>query len=409
MPRDGSPASPDPPLDPKDSSTGPEKPDTPAAQGEEKPAEPLALETAPAMNVRGIALTIMSVLAVILVLQYAQRVLIPIVLAVLISYVLGPLVDSLARHGVSRWVGAALVILLLCGALAYSTYKLAPQFIAIVDEVPNATRRLAERTRVARRAKDANAIEKMQRAASEIDKVAAAASDPAPTQSGVTRVQVVEPAFRATEYLWAGGRTALALLGQFAMVLFLVFFLLVTGDLFKRKLVKIAGPTLTKKKITVQIMDDINKQISGFLRVQVFTSALVGVLTGLALWYFGVGQSVVWGLFAGIFNSIPYLGPLIVTGGLGAVTFMQFDDVLKTTYICAITMAITSLEGWLLTPALMSRAAQMNPVAIFVGLLFWSWVWGVWGTILAVPMMMTAKAICDRVEDLQAVGELLGE
>ena len=244
----------------------------------------------------------------------------------LISYVLGPLVDTLARRGLSRWIGAALVIVLLCGTLAYSTYKLAPQFIAIVDEVPNATRRLAERTRIARRSEDESAIEKMQRAASEIDKVAAAASDPAPTQRGVTRVQVVEPAFRATEYLWAGGRNALAFLGQSAMVLFLVFFLLVTGDLFKRKLVKIAGPTLTKKKITVQIMDDINKQISGFLRVQVVTSALVGVLTGLTLWYFGVRQAVVWGLFAGIFNSIPYLGPLIVTGGLGAVTFMQFDD-----------------------------------------------------------------------------------
>ncbi len=358
---------------------------------------------------RSIALTIMSVLAVILVLQYSQSVLIPIVLAVLISYVLGPLVDSLARHGVSRWIGAALVLMLLCGALGYGTYKLTPQFISIVDNVPNATRRLLQRARGARRPEEASAIEKMQRAASEIDKVAAAASDPAPTQSGVMRVQVVEPAFRATEYLWAGGKNAVAFLGQFAMVLFLVFFLLVTGDLFKRKLVKIAGPTLTKKKITVQIMDEINQQISGFLRVQVLTSALVGVLTGLVLWYFGVRQYVVWGLFAGIFNSIPYLGPLIVTGGLGAVTFMQFDNVIKTTYICGITMAITSLEGWLLTPTLMSRAAQMNPVAIFVGLLFWSWVWGVWGTILAVPMMMTAKAICDRVEDLQPVGELLGE
>ena len=384
------------------------RPETPERTEETTP-EPPAIESAPAMNVRSIALTIMSVLGVVLVLQYAQSVLIPIVLAVLISYVLGPLVDTLARRGLSRWIGAALVIVLLCGTLAYSTYKLAPQFIAIVDEVPNATRRLAERTRIARRSEDESAIEKMQRAASEIDKVAAAASDPAPTQRGVTRVQVVEPAFRATEYLWAGGKNALAFLGQFAMVLFLVFFLLVTGDLFKRKLVKIAGPTLTKKKITVQIMDDINKQISGFLRVQVLTSALVGVLTGLTLWYFGVRQYVVWGLFAGIFNSIPYLGPLIVTGGLGAVTFMQFDDLMKTTYICGITLAITSLEGWLLTPTLMGRAAQMNPVAIFVGLLFWSWVWGVWGTILAVPMMMTAKAICDRVEDLQPVGELLGE
>jgi predicted PurR-regulated permease PerM len=406
-PNGGSAAAPDPAPAAKKETSVSKKPETPAS--EETTPEPPAIESAPAMNVRSIALTIMSVLGVILVLQYAQSVLIPIVLAVLISYVLGPLVDTLARRGLSRWIGAALVIVLLCGTLGYSTYKLAPQFIAIVDEVPNATRRLAARTRIARRNEDPSAIEKMQRAASEIDKVAAAASDPAPTPQGVTRVQVVEPAFRATEYLWAGGKNALTFLGQFAMVLFLVFFLLVTGDLFKRKLVKIAGPTLTKKKITVQIMDDINRQISGFLRVQVLTSALVGVLTGLTLWYFGVRQYVVWGLFAGIFNSIPYLGPLIVTGGLGTVTFMQFDDLVKTTYICGITLAITSLEGWLLTPTLMGRAAQMNPVAIFVGLLFWSWVWGVWGTILAVPMMMTAKAICDRVEDLQPVGELLGE
>ena len=249
----------------------------------------------------------------------------------------------------------------------------------------------------------------MQRAATEIDKAAAAATQPVPTPSGVQRVQVVEPAFRATDYLWAGGRTVLAFIGQFAMVLFLVFFLLVTGDLFKRKLVKIAGPTLAKKRVTVQIMDDINHQISGFLRVQVLTSSLVGVLTALALWYFGMNQYIIWGVLAGIFNSIPYLGPLVVTGGLGIVAFMQFDDLLHTSYICAATLAITTLEGWLLTPALMSRAAQMNPVAIFVGLLFWSWVWGVWGTILAVPIMMTVKAICDRIEDLQPVGELLGE
>jgi predicted PurR-regulated permease PerM len=377
---------------------------------EKDAAEPVAIESTPAEDVRNVAFTVVAVIAVILILQYAQTVLIPIVIGVLLSYVLGPMVDSLARHGVSRWIGAALVIVLLVGGLGVGTYTLAPQILSIVDDMPTATRRLLERSKLSRsRKEDEGAIEKMQRAATEIDKAAAAASQPAPAQSGVTRVQIVEPAFRATDYLWAGGKNALGFLSQFAMVLFLVFFLLVTGDLFKRKLVKIAGPTLTKKKVTVQIMDDINRQISGFLRVQVLTSALVGVATALALWYFGVRQFVVWGLLAGIFNSVPYLGPLVVTGGLGAVVFIQFDDVLKTGYICAITLAITSLEGWLLTPTLMSRAAQMNPVAIFVGLLFWSWVWGIWGTILAVPMMMTAKAICDRVEDLQTVGELLGE
>ena len=98
-----------------------------------------------------------------------------------------------------------------------------------------------------------------------------------------------------------------------------------------------------------------------------------------------------------------------MTGGLGFVAFIQFDDVPKTVTICAVAFAITSVEGFLLTPALMSRAARMNPVAIFVGLLFWSWIWGIWGTVLAVPMLMMIKAVCDHIEDLQPIGELLGE
>jgi predicted PurR-regulated permease PerM len=395
-----------------DRTAGVNKKDEPTTGGgETQPAagdEPVTLDPTP-IDIRSMQLTVIATLAVILVLQYAEPVLIPIVIGVLISYVLGPAVDSMAKRGVSRWIGSAIVLILLCGGLGFSMYKLTPQVMSIVEDLPNATRRLADRVKSPGRSQDAGALEKVQRAATEIDRAAAAATDPVPTPQGVQRVQIVEPAFRATDYLWAGGRNVVAFLGQFAVVLFLVFFLLVTGDLFKRKLVRIAGPTLSKKKITVQIMDDINRQISGFLRVQVLTSLLVGTLTAIVLWYFGVRQFIVWGVLAGIFNSVPYLGPIGVTAGLGVVAFMQFDDLVQTAYVCGATLAITSLEGWLLTPALMSRAAQMNPVAIFVGLLFWSWIWGVWGTILAVPMMMMMKAICDRVEDLQPVGELLGE
>jgi len=96
-------------------------------------------------------------------------------------------------------------------------------------------------------------------------------------------------------------------------------------------------------------------------------------------------------------------------GSLGVVAFLQFDDLVQTSIVCAVTFAITALEGFLLTPMLMGRAAQMNPVAIFIGLLFWSWMWGIWGTVLAVPMLMMLKAVCDHVEDLQPIGELLGE
>jgi predicted PurR-regulated permease PerM len=372
------------------------------------PAEDSIESVGSDIDLMRLALIVLAVIGTILMLQFARAVLIPIVVAGLISYVLGPAVSSMERYHIPRVLGSFVMIALLCGGIGLGVYTLADETMAIVENVPTAARRLADRARARGRERD-DALGKVQEAAKEVEQAAEQAADPGPAPKGVTRVQIVEPAFAARDYLWAGGRGLAGLLGQFAIVLFLVYFLLVTGDLYKRKLVKIAGPTLTKKKITVQIMDEINRQISGFLRVQVLTSAIVAVVTALALWGFGVQQFLVWGLLAGIFNSIPYLGPLIVTSALGVATFMQFNDVLTTAYVCGATLAITSLEGWLLAPALMSRASRMNPVAVFVGLLFWSWVWGVMGTILAVPMLMALKATCDRVEDLQSIGELLGE
>jgi predicted PurR-regulated permease PerM len=355
-----------------------------------------------------IALVVIGVVGAVLLLHYARMLLIPVVVGILLSYVLSPAVTSMARHHVPRFVGAAIVLALLVGGVGVAGYTLSDDALAIVESVPDAARRLATQVRWQRRQQD-GALQKFEEAATELERAAQSATQPVNSVTGVQKVQVVEPPFDARAYLWSGGTGLVWFLGQSMMVLFLVYFLLVTGDLYKRKVVKIAGPTLTKRKITVQILDEINVQISSFLRVTVVTSALVAVATGLVLWWFEVNNYFVWGLLAGILNSIPYLGPVVVTGALGVVTFLQFDDLVRTAYVCGTTLAITSLEGWLLTPALMSRASQMNPVAIFVGLLFWSWVWGVWGTILAVPILMTIKAVCDRVEDFKAIGELLGE
>lgn len=389
-----------------------------AESGEEQPtvlpsslpssdSEPLHIRMP--VDVRSVALTAIGVLAVVWALRWAEPVLIPIVLAILISYVLAPLVRSMAKRGIPHALGAFIVIAAVCAGIGYGAYALSDDAVAIVDDLPRAARNVKERLEAKRSPQDETLLDKVQSAATEIDQTAAETADPTPVRRGVTRVQVVPPPFSASEYLWASGRSVISFLGQFSMVLFLVYFLLVTDDLFKRKIVKIAGPTLTKKKISVQIMDEINQQISNFLRVQVVTSVLVAVATAAALWAFGLENYLIWGLLAGVFNSIPYLGPIIVSGGLAVVAFLQFNDLWMTAYVTGSALAITSLEGWLLTPLLMSRAAQMNPVAIFIGLLFWSWVWGVWGTILAVPMLMTVKAICDRIEDLQPVGELLGE
>jgi predicted PurR-regulated permease PerM len=360
----------------------------------------------------------MAALAVILILQYAQSVLVPIVLGVLISYGLAPFVGALYRFRIPRAFGAAVAVTLLVGGIGLGIYTLSDQAMAIVSDVPVAAQRIRDRVRL-HRSSTGGALAKVQRAANEIDRAAQEAAAPSAAErelaaterknTGVQRVEVVQPPFRASDYLWSGSVGLLGFAGQFVLVLFLVYFFLVTGDLYKRKLVKIGGTTLSEKKITVQILDDINLQIESFMRVEVFTSVVVGVFTGISLWWLGVDHPIVWGILSGVFNSIPYLGPLIVTGGLGVVSFMQFDDLLRTSYVCGVAFAITSLEGFLLTPMMMSRAAQMNPVAIFLGLLFWSWIWGIWGTVLAVPMMMMIKAICDHVEDLHPVGELLGE
>jgi predicted PurR-regulated permease PerM len=350
------------------------------------------------------------VLAFILFLQYAVSILVPIVLGVLISYALSPFVAALVKWRVPRALAAAMAVLLLLGGIGTGVYTLSDEAMSIVANVPEAARRLRQRVVAHQRSSDGAILEQVKKAATEIEKTAAAATtttDPPPSRT--PRVEVVQPAFRASDYIWIGGVGLFGFLGQFAVIIFLTFFLLVTGDLYKRKLVKIAGPTLSKRRITVQILDEINQQIENYIKVQLLTNTLVAIATGTVLWWFGVENYAMWGLLSGLFNSIPYLGPVVVTLGLGVVSFMQFDDLLKSAYVCGAAFAITSLEGFLLTPALVSRAAQMNPVAIFTGLLFWTWLWGVWGTVLAVPMLMILKAICDHVEDLQSLGELLGE
>ena len=369
---------------------------------------PVAATLAGPVDIRNVSLSILTVVAVILMLQYMQPVLIPVALGILISYALWPIVTALARIKVPRAIGAAVAVIVFVGAIGFTFYTFSDEAMGIIRDIPPAARSLRERIEARKSKASETALEQVQEAATEIDKAAAKASEPTVQTRGVQKVEVVQPSFRISDYVGMGGGI-IPLGGQFVVILFLVYFMLVTGDLFKRKLVRIAGPTLTRKKITVQILDEINRQIESFIKVQVLTSALVGTATALALWWFGVHHFIIWGILAGILNSIPYMGPIVVSGGLAVVAYMQFNDVVKMFYVAGTAMVITSLEGFLLTPALMSRAAQMNPAAIFIGLLFWSWVWGIWGTVLAVPMMMMIKAICDHVEDLQPIGELLGE
>jgi predicted PurR-regulated permease PerM len=375
--------------------------------GEREDGEPDPMVIRMPVDVRSVALTVIATIALVLFLQYAQAVLIPVVLSTLIFYVLDPIVDRLEKIKLPRALGAALILLTLIGGSGYALYQLRDDALAVVEELPRAAQRVRNSLRDGRTA-GSNPMDKLQEAAKEIDKTAAVAAGPQERDpGGIQRVQVVQP-FRATDYLMWGSAGAAALAAQGVMILFLTYFLLVADDLYKRKLVKIM-PTLSKKKVTVQIVDEIGNQIERFMLVQVFTSLIVAVATAAALWWIGLNQPVVWGLTAGVLNSIPYFGPIVVSGGLALVAYLQFGTIEMAMYVAAIAMVITTLEGWLLTPALMGKAASINPAAIFIGIIFWSWVWGVWGLILAVPMLMMVKAVCDRIEELQPIGELLGD
>ena len=360
------------------------------------------------VDIRSAALTIMAGLALILVLQYAQAMIIPIVLAVLISYALEPMVAWLVRRRLPRGLAAAVVLLALVATGGWMLYSLRTQAAAFVDQLPQAATRL-RRMMENDRPTAATAIQQVQKAATELEKAANAAAGPPPAPSGVQRVQVETPPINISDYVMWGSIGIVAAIGQLVLILFLVYFLLASGDLYRRKLVKIVGTSLSEKRVTVQILQEIDRQIEMFLLVEVFTSVIVGVATWLAFMALGVEQAAVWGVLAGIFNSIPYFGPVIVTGATSVVGFLQFGNLRMAILVGAVSLAITSLEGFLLTPWLTSRATRMNAVAIFVGLLFWGWVWNVWGMLLAVPMLMVMKAVCDHVEDFKGIGELLGD
>jgi len=359
------------------------------------------------VDIRSAALTVLAVLAIILVLQYAQAMIIPIVLAVLISYALEPIIAWLERRRIPRALGAAVVLLSLVGGGGWMIYGMRSQATAIVEQLPQAARRLRQSVENDRPTA-ASAIQQVQKAATELERAANAASPP-PPPNGIQRVQVETPPINISDYVMWGSLGVVAAVGQLVLILFLVYFLLSSGDLYRRKLVKIVGPSFTDKKLTVQILQEIDRQIEMFLIVEVFTSLIVGVATWLAFLALGVEQAAVWGLLAGLFNSIPYFGPVIVTGATAAVAFLQFGTLRMAIVVGASSLIITSLEGFLLTPWLTSRAARMNAVAVFVGLLFWGWVWNVWGMLLAVPMLMVMKVVCDHVEDFKGVSELLGD
>ncbi|WP_235504155.1 AI-2E family transporter [Acidovorax sp. Leaf84] len=359
------------------------------------------------VDVRNLSLALLALFASVALLHWASAVFIPIMLSLLLTTALRPAVEMLHRARVPRWLGAGVLLIAIVGSLATAAWSLSDGAAQLVDSLPVAAKKVRDNIRS--RATSASPLDTVQQAAAQIEQAANENTAAAPARRGVQRVIVERPPFNVRDYLWSGTMGLMSALGQLTVVIFLTFFALASGNLFRNKLLRIAGTSLERRKVTIHVLEDITNQIQRYLLVQVFTSVLVGVATGLAYWALGLQNAAVWGVVAGVLNLAPYIGSALVTGSSALVAFLQFGTIDMALAIGGASLVIHTLIGNLLTPWLTSRTSSMSPVAVFVSVLAWGWLWGLWGLLLGIPVMMAVKAICDRVEDLKAVGELLGD
>lgn len=345
------------------------------------------------------ALWILAVLAAVFSLKFAAELLIPIVIAVLISYALEPVVAWLVTHHVPRLAGASLILALIASLSGLGIYSLQDDFLQATEALPKAARRLRVLLTPDAASVPASNIQQA------VEELSGNGTGESHGTAGTRRTPELPPNGSSSGTNAIGSVFSVA--GHLTVIFFLVFFLLVAGDHFRTRIIEIAGPTPERRALTAKIIDDINGQIQRYLLALLVTGAVVGIATWAILVWMEVPQPVVWGLLAGLFNSIPYFGPLIVSGGLFVVGFVNSGDGLEALKIAGAALAITSLEGWLLTPPLMGRFEHMSALVVFVGLLLWTWIWGPWGTVLAVPMLAVVKAVVDHVEALKPVSRLM--
>jgi predicted PurR-regulated permease PerM len=361
------------------------------------------------VDARGVALGILATLALVFALRWAQSFSISLLVGIFLAYTLNPLVVWLERLKVPRIAGASIVMLAVICALGLGTYSLRGQMQTIVEQLPEAASKLSARLASLRIGQLIN-MQKVQTAAREIEKATSQAeSSPSAAKQPATHVVVDQAGFKLGNALWAGSMGALGFVGEAAMVGFLVFFLLVSGDTFKRKLVRLTGPSLSRKKITVHILDDINESIQRYMFMLFITSLLVMLLSWIAFAWIGLENAGAWAVAAGLLHVIPYFGPVVTAGATGLAAFLQFDSLWIALLVSGASVAIATVVGIFVTTWMTGKIAKMNAAAVFIALLFWSWLWGVWGILLGIPIIFIAKVISQHVEQLHPVAELLGE
>ena len=374
------------------------------AEGEETATEKERVLLRLPIDVRSTAMVVVASLLGLYALRWAAEIVIPVLMGLLFSYALTPLVNGLVRLRVPRALGAAMVMIALVGGIGWGTWLLSDQANNLIVSLPDAAAKLRDTLHPRHRDPTPSPIDTVQKAAATLAQATDGTTKPTP---GVAKVQIVKASFNVQDYLFAGTMRAAEAGAQVLVVSFITYFLLAAGDTFRRKLARIAGPNFAKRKITVQALDEITEQIQRYLLVQLLTSVVVGLATALAFWALGVNNAAVWGVLAGVLNLVPYVGTVVICGASAVVALLQFGTIQMAMAVGSVSIILHIISGYIITPWLTSRTSRLNAVVVFIGVLAWGWLWGVWGLLLGTPILMALKAICDRVEDLRAIGELL--
>jgi predicted PurR-regulated permease PerM len=284
-------------------------------------------------------------------------------------------------------------------------YSLSDDTAAMIERLPEAARKLRQ-TMSDSRASGKTPLQNMQEAANEIQGAAADAGLKPGARAPVVRVP--EPSLWLRDYALAQSALLITVAAQTPIVLLLAYFLLASGAHFRRKLVQFVGPTLSRKKDAVRILEEIDSQVQRYLLTMLVSNTLVGIGTWLAFEALGMENAGVWGVAAGVLHFVPYLGSALVIGASAVAAFLQFGSVLHGVAVAGVALLVAGAIGFVFMTWMQSRAARLNTAVLFIALLFFGWLWGVWGLLLGAPILAIVKVVCDRVDSLKSIGELLG-
>lgn len=352
-------------------------------------------------------LVVIATIAVILLLDFGAPFFIPLFVALLIAFSLSPVVDGLTRILRFRVIAAAIVVFAVLGALGAAAWAWSDDVVTIWEKVPVAAKSISRSLQKIAQ-KPSGPMAEVKKTAADIESVAQGG------QAAAARSPAAAPAAGPSplpvwQLLWTGGKGVAIAVSQVVVVVFLVFFMLASGNLFKRKIVALSGKRLTQRRVTVEMLDEIDNQIRRYLMVLVVSNLLVGTGTWLVFHYAGLEYAGLWGFVAAVLHTIPYFGSALVAVGSLVVAFVQFDDWGKAFLVAGSSVVVATIVGNIFSTWLASRQTNMNATATFVGLLFFAWIWGFWGLLLGIPILAIVKTICDHNEGWKPVSELLGQ